>query len=118
MKKNFYKMNIYISNLSYRVVESDLKQLFEQCGEVVSTKVIIDGQTGRSKCFGFVTMAEKEAMQNAISKLHRTMYDGKVINVTESRVRDDKPPAKSGHGGGVDRRLSGDGGYGDKQKKD
>ena len=106
-------MNIFISNLSYIVEENDLKHLFEKFGEVASTKVIIDGQTGRSKCFGFVNMPDKEAMQNAIKNLHRTLYDGKIINVTESRTREDKP-AKGGHGY-IDRRRNGDGDYVEKQ---
>ena len=84
-------MNVYISNLSYRIVESDLKQLFEKYGEVTSAKVIIDHQSGRSKYFGFVEMPDKEAMQNAISKLNRTLYDGKIITVTESRSREERP---------------------------
>ena len=95
MKKiicNFFLMNIYISNLSYRIVDSDLKQLFEKYGKVASTKVIIDHNSGRSKCFGFVDMPDKEAMQNAISKLNRTMYDGNIISVTESRTREERPP--------------------------
>ena len=111
-------MNIFISNLSYRVENSDLKELFGQFGEVVSTKVIFDNQTGRSKCFGFVSMTEKEAMQNAINKLNRTLYDGKIINVSESRAREDKPAGGGNQGGYIDRRRRNDSSYVEKQKKD
>ena len=90
-------MNIFISNLSYRIVDSDLRLLFEEYGEVVSTKVIIDHQTGRSKGFGFVEMPDAEAMQNAINKLNKSQYDGLTINVTKSRTREDTVP-KSGSG--------------------
>ena len=105
-------MNIFISNLSYRVVESDLKELFGHFGEVTSTKVVIDAQTGRSKCFGFVNMTEKEAVQDAITKLHRTMYDGKIINVTEARSQEERP-AKGGNGG-KDRKRNNDENFGEK----
>ena len=47
-------MNIYISNLSYDVNDSDLRELFEEYGEVSSAKVIMDRETGRSRGFGFV----------------------------------------------------------------
>ena len=96
-------MNIFISNLSYRVEDSDLKELFGQFGEVVTTKVVYDNQTGRSKCFGFVNMAEKEHVQTAINKLNRTMYDGKIINVSESRTREEKS-GKSGYSSSADRK--------------
>ena len=99
-------MNIYISNLSYRIVESDLKQLFEKYGEVASTKVIIDHQSGRSKSFGFVEMPDKEAMQNAISNLNRTLYDGKLINVTESRSREERPSIGASRPADRNRRRS------------
>ena len=51
-------MNIYISNLSYDVNDSDLRELFEEYGEVSSAKVIMDRETGRSRGFGFVEMSD------------------------------------------------------------
>jgi len=105
-------MNIYISNLSFRVEDSDLKQLFEEYGEVSSAKVITDRNSGRSRGFGFVEMPDNEAAQKAITELNQADYDGKTINVNEARPREDKP-ARSSHGGGDRRR----GGYGDRQNK-
>ena len=108
-------MNIYISNLSFKVEDSDLKQLFEEYGEVSSAKVISDRYTGRSRGFGFVEMPDNEAAQKAISELHQAEYDGKVINVNEARPREERPARENrgghgGHGGG-DRRRGGGGGY-------
>ena len=85
-------MNIYISNLSYRVTDSDLKDLFEQFGEVSSTKIIIDHQTGRTKGFGFVDMPDKEASQTAIAKLNHSELDGNMISVFEARPREENKP--------------------------
>ena len=51
-------MNIYISNLSYDVNDSDLRELFEEYGEVSSAKVIMDRETGRSRGLGFVEMSD------------------------------------------------------------
>ena len=109
-------MNIYISNLSFKVEDSDLRQLFEEYGEVSSAKVITDRYTGRSRGFGFVEMPDNDASLKAISELNQAEYDGKVITVNEARPREDRP--KGGHGGGGgDRRRSGGGGggYGDRQ---
>ena len=106
-------MNIYISNLSFKVEDSDLRQLFEEYGEVSSAKVITDRYTGRSRGFGFVEMPDNEAAQKAVTELNQAEYDGKVITVNEARPREDRPN-KGGHGGG-DRRRGG-GGYGDRQQ--
>ena len=108
-------MNIYISNLSFKVEDSDLSQLFEEYGEVSSAKVITDRYTGRSRGFGFVEMPDNEAAQKAISELNQAEYDGKVITVNEARPREDRP-SRGSHGGGGDRRRSG-GGYGDRQQQ-
>ena len=108
-------MNIYISNLSFRVEDSDLKQLFDEYGEVSSAKVITDRYTGRSRGFGFVEMPDSEAAQKAINELNQAEYDGKTITVNEARPREERPPRTGGHGGG-DRRRGG-GGYGDRPRR-
>lgn len=105
-------MNIYISNLSYGVADGDLKQLFEEYGEVSSAKVITDRDTGRSKGFGFVEMPDNEASQKAIAELNQAEYDGKVIAVAEARPREERPK-RSGYGSS-DRRSGGNS-YGDRQ---
>ena len=74
-------MNIYISNLSYDVNDSDLRELFEEYGEVSSAKVIMDRETGKSRGFGFVEMSDDAQGQKAIDELNQAEYDGKVINV-------------------------------------
>ena len=61
-------MNIYISNLSYDVNDSDLRELFEEYGEVSSAKVIMDRETGRSRGFGFVEMSDDTQGQKAIDE--------------------------------------------------
>ena len=94
-------MNIYISNLSFKVEDNDLRQLFEEYGEVSSAKVITDRYTGRSRGFGFVEMPDKDASLKAIEELNQAEYDGKVITVNEARPREEKP--RSNFGGGGDR---------------
>lgn len=94
-------MNIYISNLSYDVNDGDLKELFEEYGEVTSAKVILDRETRKSRGFGFVEMSDNAAGQKAIEELEQAEYDGKVIRVSEARPKTDKPAdSRGGFGGG------------------
>ena len=89
-------MNIYISNLSYAVNDGDLKDLFGEYGEISSAKVITDRETGRSRGFGFVEMADDAQGQKAIDELNQAEYDGKVINVTVARPRTERPAGNRG----------------------
>ncbi len=82
-------MNIFISNLNYRLTNEDLHELFSEYGEVQSAKIIQDRETGRSRGFGFVEMAEEEA-KKAIEELNQKEVDGKVINVSEARPREER----------------------------
>ena len=83
-------MNLYISNLSYNISDEDLRQLFADYGEITSAKVIMDRETGRSRGFGFVELSDDELAKKAIAELNHASYDGKVINITEARPREDR----------------------------
>ena len=83
-------MNLYISNLSYNISDEDLRQLFADYGEITSAKVIMDSETGRSRGFGFVELSDDELAKKAIEELNQASYDGKVINITEARPREDR----------------------------
>ena len=61
---------MYVGNLSYQVTSSDLETMFAPFGTVRSAEVIQDRDTGRSKGFGFVEMAEDNSAQEAIRNLH------------------------------------------------
>ena len=83
-------MNLYISNLSYNISDEDLRQLFADYGEITSAKVLMDRETGRSRCFGFVELSDDELAKKANEELNQASYDGKVINITEARPREDR----------------------------
>ena len=83
-------MNLYISNLSYNISDEDLRLLFAEYGEITSAKVIMDRETGRSRGFGFVELSDDELAKKAIEELNQASYDGKVINITEARPREDR----------------------------
>ena len=80
-------MNIYVSNLSFKVQDEDLKKLFQSQGEVASAKVVLDRETNRSRGFGFVEMPDDEEANAAIKKLNGSMVDGRAISVTEARPK-------------------------------
>lgn len=80
-------MNIYVGNLSYRVKEADLQQVMEDYGTVVSTKLIVDRDTRRSKGFAFVEMENEEEAQKAIEELNGAEYEGRTMVVKEALPR-------------------------------
>jgi RNA recognition motif-containing protein len=83
-------MNIYIANLSYGVNDADLKELFQEYGEISSANVITDKLTGRSRGFGFVEMPNEAEALKAIKELNEIEYDGKVIVVNAAKPKTEK----------------------------
>ena len=90
-------MNIYVANIPFKASEQDLKGLFEEHGEVSSSKIIMDKETQRSRGFGFIEMADDTAARQAISKLNGSNFLGKELVVNEARPKEDAP--RSGGGG-------------------
>jgi len=88
--------NLYVGNLAFGTGDEDLNQLFAQFGEIVSAKVIQDRETGRSRGFGFVEMANEEDAQNAISELDQKDFMGRDIRVNPARPREERPRRNSG----------------------
>ena len=84
---------LYVGNLPFSTTEEDLKALFSNYGEVISTKVITDRDTNRSRGFGFVEMATDEAAISAISNINDVDYNGRRLVVNEAI--DKRPPRQS-----------------------
>jgi RNA recognition motif-containing protein len=80
-------MNIYVGNLSYKVEENELRQVFEEYGEVASVKIITDKYSGRSKGFAFIEMNDEEQAKKAIEELNQKEIDGRQIIVNVARPR-------------------------------
>ncbi len=80
-------MNIYVGNLNYHVKEAELQQVMEDYGTVVSTKIVTDRETGRSKGFGFVEMENDSDAMNAINELNGAEFAGRTMVVKEARPR-------------------------------
>ena len=101
---------LYVGNLSFRVTSEDLQEHFATAGAVESANVVYDRETGRSRGFGFVEMADDDAANAAIAQFNGQEYDGRNIVVNEARPREDR--GSSGGGGGGRRGGGGGGGYG------
>ncbi len=94
---------LYVGNLSYDVSNSDLEQLFQPHGQVQSAQVIMDRDTGRSKGFGFVEMANDQEAQAAIAALNGKESNGRALTVNEARPKTDggsRGGSRGGYGGG------------------
>jgi len=103
-------MNIFVGSLPFSLEENELKEFFEEYGEVSSVKIISDKFSGRSKGFGFVEMPDDAQAQKAIDELNGAEVNGRAIVVNKSEEKKDGP-RRSSFGGGGSRGGSG-GGYG------
>lgn len=104
-------MNIFVAKLNFATREDDLRDAFEQFGEVDSVKIIMDKFTGKSKGFGFVEMPNDDEAQDAISNLNDTDFDGRTIVVKKAEPRENRGGGGGGGRGGFN-RGGGGGGYG------
>lgn len=78
-------MNIYVANISFRASGDQLKDLFQQFGEVSSVKIITDRETGRSRGFGFVEMPNDDQGRQAIAQLNGADFADRKLVVNEAR---------------------------------
>lgn len=92
-------MNIFVAKLSPQTQSEDLQEIFAAHGEVTSAKVIMDRETGRSKLFGFVEMANDDEANQAIEALDNAEVSGARIVVKKARPREDNPMGGGRSGG-------------------
>lgn len=80
-------MNIYVGNLPFGATENEIEDLFGRFGAVKSAAIITDRDTGRSRGFGFVEMANDDEAQKAIDDLNGQDMDGRPLTVNQARPR-------------------------------
>ena len=83
-------MNLYVSNFGFNKEDDDLREIFEKFGQVTSVKVVVDRATGLSRGIGFVKMASDEEGINAIFHLNNKEIDGKTMQVSIARQKEEK----------------------------
>jgi len=113
-------MDIYVGNLSYDTTEATLREAFAAHGTVHMARIVTDRDTGRSRGFGFVEMADPQEAAAAIGALNGAELDGMVLTVNEARPREERP-SRDFHPGGGSSRYGNDrggprrsGGFGDR----
>jgi len=87
--------SLYVGNLPFSTTADDLREAFGQYGSVTRAQVVEDRETGRSRGFGFIEMAE--GADAAIENLNGAMFQGRTLTVNEAKPREDRP-ARSGGG--------------------
>lgn len=81
---------IFVGNLDFGATEDSVRALFEQHGSVSSVSILTDRDTGRSRGFGFVEMADSGEADRAIAALNGTNLGGRALNVNEARPKVDR----------------------------
>ncbi|WP_207493473.1 RNA recognition motif domain-containing protein [Aridibaculum aurantiacum] len=95
-------MKLFVAGLPNDFDETDLKEMFELYGEVTSVKLVVDRATGKSKGFGFVSMADDAEAKETIQALNGAgLKGGKKMSVQQA---EEQPRHQSGGGGGYNRR--------------
>ena len=80
-----YFMKIFVAKLGFYTKAEDLVALFSKFGKVESAKVIMDRDTNRSKCYGFVEMPNDTEAYVAIVELNECIFQGSTIDVKKSK---------------------------------
>lgn len=89
-------MKMYVGNLSFDTTENDLRQKFEEFGDVASVNIITDRDTGRSKGFAFVEMTSNDAAEKAMNSMNGAEFLGRKLTVNEARPRTERPAGNNG----------------------
>lgn len=90
--------NIFVGNLDFGTTEDSLRSLFEPYGALERVHLVTDRETGRSRGFAFVEMADHGGADKAIAALNGTMVSGRALNINEARPKVDR--AAQGSEGG------------------
>jgi RNA recognition motif-containing protein len=102
---------LYVGNLAYSMSDESLQQRFGEFGSVVSAKVMMDRDSGRSKGFGFVEMSTADEAQAAIRGLNGKSIEGRDMVVNEARPKESSGGGGGGGGGGAGGYRGGRRGY-------
>ena len=91
MEEQVNQNKLFVGNLAWGVTSEMLGEHFSQVGEVLSSSVVTDRETGRSRGFGFVEMGTAELAQKAVTELNGKELEGReiVVNIAQPKKRDD-----------------------------
>ncbi len=81
---------LYVGGLAYSTTSEPLRTHFAQCGTVTSAEVVTERDSGSSRGFGFVEMANDAEAQAAIAKLNDQPLDGRTLRVNVAKARTER----------------------------
>ena len=106
-------MKLFVAGLPYDLDDAELMEIFEKFGTVITARVAMDKETGKSKGFGFVDMQNAEEARDAIDNLKDISLGKKPLIVKEAEEKSGPPGGGGGfRPGGQNRGGGGSGGYG------
>jgi RNA recognition motif-containing protein len=91
-------MKLFVGNLSWDATEEGLKEMFETHGEVVSTRIVQDKYTGRSKGFGFIEMKDQASADAACQALNDVPFVGRPLRVSPARQEGERDASRPPRG--------------------
>jgi len=100
------EVNLYVGNLDFDVAEDYLRELFGRYGLVDQVALMRDHDTGRSRGFAFVEMANTNDGDKAIKELDGDQFAGRILRVSEARPRAERRGNRSPFDRGGYRRRS------------
>ncbi|HET7212457.1 MAG TPA: RNA-binding protein [Terriglobia bacterium] len=100
--------NLFVGNLPFTATEDELRGLFSAFGEVQQVRIMTDRDTGRSRGFAFVEIADDEAAAKAVADLNGKDFGGRQLTINEARPKPERRGGGFGSGGG--------GGFGGKRR--
>ena len=92
---------LYVGNLPFNATADELREMFSAYGRVLSATICTDRETGNSRGFGFVELAE--GAEEAIQALHTAQFGGRSLTVNEAKPREERPRSGGGTRGGYSR---------------
>jgi len=95
---------LYVGNLAFSTTEETIREAFAQFGEVTEVKLMLDRDTGQSRGFSFVTMADPQAAAKALTQMSGHMLDGRALRVDQAQERQPRSGGGGGGGGGRQNR--------------
>jgi len=87
---------LFVGNLSYQTMESDLQNYFTQAGVVTSINVMFDKVTGKSRGFAFIEYSSADEANKAVEQFHNKDFQGRALTVNIARPREERAPRWSG----------------------